>query len=267
MTETSNSQLSSTSYIPVELPLINQPPKLITRNRLGLIEDPDIKYVFNPDNTISWRKMIKPEFLVPNKQFFDRRKQPVPTSIEGLEDNQLLILLGGIKQLCHTRGFRSVTYKLYAARPDYVMVGCKISWLPCYENNNEVVEFEGLADASLTNASGFGANFLAAIAENRAFVRAVRSFLRVNIVGSDEVSGSVPMPIEESPVMDPTDPRTMLQDKLNKKKRTLEDLKSKLKGKPGFEDVDSWNTINDIPKVKVYEIFDLLGKKVKPKQE
>jgi len=41
------------------------PPKLVTRNKYGLIEDQTLNYIFNDDGTINWRKMVKVEHLVP----------------------------------------------------------------------------------------------------------------------------------------------------------------------------------------------------------
>ena len=125
--------------------------------------------------------MIRPEFLVPNKQ----RTQE--TDISKLEDKDLLILLGGIKELAQIRGFKSVGYSIPSATPIYVMAACTIAWVGNYETNNEDIIFEALADASPDNTQSFAKNYLAAIAENRAFVRCVRNFLKINIVGQDEV--------------------------------------------------------------------------------
>ena len=70
-------------------------PDIYKRNEHGLLENVD--YVFNEDGSIDWRSMIKPEFLYPNKGWFDARNKPIPNTIEGLDDKQLLIMLGGIK--------------------------------------------------------------------------------------------------------------------------------------------------------------------------
>ena len=44
------------------------PPRLITRNKYGLIEDANINYIYNDDGTINWRKMVKTEYLDNNRQ-------------------------------------------------------------------------------------------------------------------------------------------------------------------------------------------------------
>ena len=42
------------------------PPKVIKRNEYGLMEGLD--YVYQENGLVNWRKMIKPEYLVPNRQ-------------------------------------------------------------------------------------------------------------------------------------------------------------------------------------------------------
>ena len=75
-------------------------PDLYRRNGEGLLENAN--YIFNEDGSIDWRAMIKSEFLYPNKGWFEARSQALPDSIDGLEDKQLLIMLGGIKELAKT---------------------------------------------------------------------------------------------------------------------------------------------------------------------
>ena len=77
-------------------------PDIWKRDEHGLLESVD--YTFNEDGSVNWRAMISPEHLYPNKGWFEMRKMPAPESIEGLEDHQLLIKLGGIKELAKHRG-------------------------------------------------------------------------------------------------------------------------------------------------------------------
>ena len=157
------------------------PPKLVTRNQYGLIEDQTLNYIFNDDGTINWRKMVKVEHLVPSRQ------KTQETDVSKLQDKDLLILLGGIKELAQIRGYTSVEYKVVAASENYFATSCRITWLPNYETGGKEVVFESLADATLNNTKSFARFFLAAIAENRAFVRCVRNFLKINIVSQEEL--------------------------------------------------------------------------------
>lgn len=161
--------------------------KKIIRNEDGLISD--VEYVFNEDGSINWRAMIKQEFLFPNKSWFDSRKQAIPNTIAGLNDTQLLIKLGGIKEVAKLRGFTSVKYDVIKCEPNYVTVKCGITWIPNYESNYESY-YEDVANATVNNTSDFAIKFLETIAANRAFVRAVRNYLNIHIVGFDEIDSS-----------------------------------------------------------------------------
>ena len=154
---------------------------VLKRSDGGLIDGTD--YVFNDDNTIDWRAMVKTEHLVPD------RNKTSETDVTKLPDTQLIILLGGIKELAQIRGYTSVRYDVKCPSPEYVVATCTIDWIPNYETEGQAVTFSAIGDASLNNTNSFAKNFLGPIAENRAFVRCVRSFLKINIVGKEELVG------------------------------------------------------------------------------
>lgn len=190
---TQNSKVSDgeiqTSKIPSSKALSNQPPSHIDckRNEYGLLNS--VNYSFNEDGSVNWRSMVKPEFVYPNKDWFDLRKQEVPSSPEGLTDKQLLIMLGGIKELAKLRGFTKVKYSLDYPSDNYVVAKCSIEWIPNYENEESVV-YEDVANATANNTDLFCLKFLETIACNRAFIRCVRNFLNIHIVGADEIDKS-----------------------------------------------------------------------------
>lgn len=163
-------------------------PSLYQRDENGLLKN--IQYVFTEDGSVDWRSMIKDEHLFPNKSWFDLRKKDMPRSIEGLKDHQLLIKLSGIKELAKLRGFSNVHYETVKCEDHHVAVSCRISFLPNYETNNELIIFEDMANATIDNTNSFAKKFLETIACNRAFVRCVRNFLNVHIVGDDEIDKS-----------------------------------------------------------------------------
>jgi hypothetical protein len=158
------------------------------RNEHGLLDG--VNYEFNEDGSINWRAMIKPEFLYPNKDWFEGRRQQAPNSIEGLNDKQLLIMLGGIKELAKLRGFNNVSYTISHISEDYVVAKCQISWIGNYETDDRAIIFEDVANATANNTDDFCIKFLETIACNRAFVRCVRNFLNIHIVGADEIDKS-----------------------------------------------------------------------------
>ena len=138
-----------------------------------------------------------PKHLFPNKSWFEARNKAVPTSVDGLQDYQLLIKLAGIKELAKLRGFTRVHYDVIKCEIDHVSVKCEINWIPNFENPKEASDFlppstsfEDLANATVHNTSSFAQKFLETIAANRAFVRCVRNFLNIHIVGADEIDTS-----------------------------------------------------------------------------
>lgn len=217
--------------------------KKFTRNADGLVEG--VEYHYNDDWTINWRKMIKPEFLVPNKEHFERRGQPIPSTTEGLNDNQMLILLGGIKHLARLRGYRSVEHRIVESSPSYCAVETRISWLPNIETGGQEVTFTSLADATARNMNGFAANFPAAIAENRGFVRAVRNFLGIDIAGQDELGGKKDAEEETQDTASVGKPLAFLKGLLARENVTFETFKNRMI-KDEYVGAGDWDSFEDI---------------------
>ena len=229
--------------------------KKIDRNEDGLINGVD--YLFTEDGLIDWRKMVKSAHLVPNK---DRTSE---TDVTKLKDYQLIILLGGIKELAQIRGFADVRYEVVSPHPEYVVATCSITWIPNFETEGREVTFSAIGDASPRNTNSFASNFLGPIAENRAFVRCVRNFLKINIVGKEELGGAdAPTTTNSSSVSDSSmDPRNMLLSVMNEKGISFERIQQKLV-KENYENAEGVESLNDIPKLKVFELIERL-KKVK----
>jgi hypothetical protein len=225
------------------------PPNLITRNQYGLVEDKSLNYIFNEDGSINWRKMVKTEHLVPNRQ------KTQETDVSKLQDKDLLILLGGIKELAQIRGYTSVEYKVVAASENYFATSCRITWLPNYETGGKEIVFESLADASINNTKSFARFFLAAIAENRAFVRCVRNFLKINIVSQEELGDAKLLDDAVTTQDNPTSPHVLLEKVIKEKNISFDVLKKKLI-KEKFENAENLNSISDIPKVKIFELIE-----------
>lgn len=235
-----------------ELPQV-VPPNLITRNKYGLIDDKSLNYVFNDDGSINWRRMVKTEHLVPNRQ------KTQETDVSKLQDKDLLILLGGIKELAQIRGYTSVEYKVVAASENYFATSCRITWLPNYETGGKEIIFESLADATMNNTKSFARFFLAAIAENRAFVRCVRNFLKINIVGQEELGDAKLLYDSSSSNENPTSPHALLEKVMKDKSVNFDQLKKKLI-KESFDNAENLNSILDIPKAKIFELIERIKK-------
>lgn len=234
------------------------PKVLFSRNEYGLINNNAVKYSYTLEGAIDWRKMINPKHLVPNKQNFEKFGKPIPKSIEGLEDKDLLILLAGIKELAQIRGFSSVEYDINSPAGDYIAAVCKITWIPNFETEGRCVTFSAIGDASPFNTTSFGKNFLGPIAENRAFVRCVRNFLKINITGQDEMA---PSPSEQ--IIEDTS-SNILEELMKKHGLTFQKIKDKLIEEK-FDKADSLESISDIPKFKQFELIERIKKKVNKK--
>lgn len=234
-------------------------PNSYSRDENGLLKN--VQYIFNEDGSVNWRAMIKDEHLFPNRSWFDSRNKDCPRSAEGLADHQLLIKLGGIKELAKLRGFTDCYYDIVKCEEDHVAVKCSITFSPNYETGQETTVFSDMANATLNNTSSFATKFLETIACNRAFVRCVRNFLNVHIVGDDEIDKSSPNQ-SASPVVkskknsNPFSPLTTLRNKAESnlgcfdfsdfKEHVREWWRDRVEGIYQNENVSDWQKWEDI---------------------
>lgn len=235
-----------------------------SRDEYGFIRS--IQYQFTPEGLIDWRAMINPEYLVPNRDAFKNQPDVDLKSLDvtTLEDKQLLILLAGIKDLAQIRGYSSVTYQIVENRHDYIGVQCNIVWTPNYETGGQPVVFSALADAHGDNTYSFARNFLLAIAENRAFVRAVRGFLKINVTGNDELGGknnSAPVEESASSAAD-SSPSHLLEKTLREYGYTFESVKQTAIKKQ-MAGAESWETSADVPALSAMKIVAGIKEKAK----
>lgn len=224
------------------------------------------RYEFTEDGLVNWRKMINSKYLVPNLSKFPSGTENKDLNVQDLDDSQLLILLGGIKELANIRGYSKVEYKVFNCTQNHVAVSCKITWLPNFETSNSVVEFESLADAHLDNTKSFAKDFLMAIAENRAFVRAVRNFLRINILGSDELGDTKNQSVVHTEsgtenAIAASHPANVLKEAMSKANISFEKIKETML-KEGVEEASSWNSVSDIPHKMIFSLIQRIKKKL-----
>lgn len=240
-------------------------PDIWKRNEHGLIGSVD--YAFKDDGSVDWRAMVPHEHLYPNKDWFETRRKPVPQTIDGLEDSQLLIKLAGIKELANLRGLQKVSYKVEESSEERCVVTCTISFIPNYETHNsqDGVVFSSIANATIYNTNGFAGKFLECIAENRAFVRAVRNFLGIHIVGADEVDSSKDKsPIQALPRSSAKDisPQGILKEKagveFNDFLQKLRSFYSDGSYKNDPETIKTWKSYKDIPAKECRKLLKLL---------
>jgi hypothetical protein len=248
------------------------------RDKRGLLKN--VEYKFREDGTVDWRAMIPEEFLYINKGWFEARKMPVPKTTEGLEDKQLLVLLGGIKHVARLRGYQSVDYEFAPhSTPEHVAVKCTIHFIENFETKlpqafmgGGTTKFSSLANATMENLSDFVMKFPETIAENRAFVRCVRNFLNINIVGDDEIDkGAELVDTEGSSPNKKNLPSEILRKLATQKlsgdifddfKDELRALYKQKKYKPTVDpkEITTWKDYTDIPKAEVRNIIGTIQK-------
>lgn len=241
-----------------------QGPVHIKRDKDGLITEPNVSYQFDDNGFIDWRKMLDDKWLYPNPT-----KNLRTTDVSKLDDNDLCVLLQGYKELAQIRGYTDVTYDVNSPSADYVVATCTITWKPNYETENEAVIFSAIGDASPANTNGFGALYLGPMAENRAFVRCVRNFLKIGIVGRDELAANAaasrPVTAQASVVNEDggasADPIAMLSSLMGEKNVSFSSVKKKLVDE-GYTNADNIQAVDQIPKLKAFELIERL-KKVK----
>jgi hypothetical protein len=224
----------------------------LKRNELGLIDGVDYKFVSPIE--VDWRKMIKHHYLVPNV------KVTKETNVAKLQDDELLILLAGLKELAFLRGYTNVEFRPCSAYPEYFATVCRINWVGNFETGGQPITFESIGDAHSRNTSGFGSDFLAAIAENRAFARCVRNFLRIHITSKEEMDAATLQPSKGITESNNVDMFGTLAKLMKKKNFSFEKIKESLADE-GMN-VESLHSVTDIPRPKVFELIERL-KKVK----
>lgn len=237
----------------------NSPKILFERNEFGLLKH--VNYTYKEDGSIDWRKLVKPEFLAIKR---DKQREG-EDDVTKYEDKDLLILLAGLKELAQIRGYSSLKFIPSSSNLDFVHILCEIAWLPNYETEGRTVIFQSSSGASIRNTDGMGLSYIAETAENRAFARCIRNFLKINIVSKEEMNESINNQSQGQTQsseaaksdLNPTSPHGMLQGLLTAKNITFEKVKAKFveKQEPGASE---WEQLTDIPTAKVFAIIEKL---------
>ncbi len=243
-------------------------PFKLQRNAYGLLENVD--YKFSPDGFVNWRAMIEPEYLYPNKDWFRKYDQPVPNSIEGLEDCQLIIKIGGLNKLAAIRGFTYVGHFVKHVNDSWVYDECRIEWLPNYETDMKTVTYSYGANSNDKNCGDFMRSFKETQAEYRSQSLCIRKFLNINIVSDAEVDKSDQKGGESN---EESAPSSISQSSLEKQAnnagfKTYEEFREKFLNplaksgaySPTKKPESPWLSYADIPAEECRKIISLIKK-------
>lgn len=248
--------------LPVSTLLNQAAGKAASRDRFGLI--PTVKYHYDDMGFVDWRKMVKDEYVVLNRYALAEKGIDVSTLTDEelnewkakAKDEEKLIKLAGFKEVAWLRGVQAVSFNVVNASDNSMTVVATITWLPNFENELMGVTSSGIATASILNTEEKYAKYLSSIAENRAFVRAVRNGLRIHSLGQDEINNDEPVNVNSS---GPT-PQSALAKVMEQKNLSFEKLKENAI-KRGYEWDDNWKTVADLDVKTAVSIFSGIQKK------
>ncbi len=239
--------------------------ELFQRDAQGLLKN--VNHKFKDDGTVDWKAMIPSKYIVINTEYFEKRQMQVPDSTEGLEDKQVLVLLGGIKELAKIRGVTSINKRVVESSNDRAVVVCSIDFAPNYETGMRPFTYEEVASATLNNTNNFSQLFLETIASNRAFVRAVRNALRIDVVGSDELANFT-MPTNTESGSESEVWHALRDAALNASTpkfpdgfKTFDEFKGVITAK--IAEATEWNDWKDVPASTAFKLIGQLKKQQK----
>jgi hypothetical protein len=232
------------------------------RNYLGLLKN--LEYHYDEFGYINWRQMINPKHVVLNKYAYAKdgvdvmalsQDEQEKLLVNASEDRKLIKLIG-FRELAKIRGFLNVRHDIVYRDPTSVAASCTIDWIPNFECSN-VSTYSTIANASVENVDNNFTPFLESIACNRAFVRTVREFLNIPILGQDEIKNDENVNINKSPTA-----HRMLGEWMTANNFSFEHILAAL-NRNGIELKEDWVNLDVLPTPVVITALELISKKQK----
>jgi hypothetical protein len=208
---------------------------------------------------INWRKIISKEHLALNRYNLAGRgvsiesmsQDEISKLIDESPEEDLVIKLGGFRELAAIRGFEEIDSKIEGFNQDGVSIKVTIKWIANQENPRGLT-VSAIASASPANTDQLFSKFLETIAENRAFIRAVRNSLGIISLGQDEFKQE-DVKIEAQNVKI----QSLLGQAMEKAGVSLEGLKIASSDK-GFIWNDKWTSVEKIDPAAAMSFIPLL---------
>lgn len=151
------------------------------------------EYRYTPEGFIDWRAMVPARFLyVPDdlvsKAVKIAGKPLAEIDLLTLPDNLLRVRIAGLNYLIHVRGVRACTYPHMICREGHAATCCELELIPnCEAPDGEI--WSGQASACRSSMDVKMLPYLETFAENRAFGRAIKRALQINILTDIETGG------------------------------------------------------------------------------
>jgi hypothetical protein len=196
---------------------------------------------------VNWRALIDKKYLALNRMSLAAKGISADTLseedearlIEESPEEDLVIKLAGFRELADLRGFSSLEPKVVSWTPEHVVVSVTITWLP-HEDFNHPLTVGAIASASILNTDNTFSKFLETIAENRAFIRAVRHSLGIVSLGQDEFKlDEVKVEAQNTKI------QSFLSEALKNAELSIDDLKI-IAANHGFTWNEKWTSVEKI---------------------
>lgn len=171
------------------------------RDSDGLLEH--ILHPRTEDRRVAWQDMIPSRYFYVRSEYEteimtqQNVKRKWDIDVTKCEPKQLLVTLDGINYIAALRGIKAIRPQLHTCSPEAVYSTCEIEFIPNFEDPVGLT-VGAQASATLNCVSGKFQLFLGPIAQNRAFVRACRQALHIEILGRDEFDEKASKAYEES---------------------------------------------------------------------
>lgn len=206
-----------------------------------------VNWIRDSFGEIDWKAMVPDEFIILNKfelakkgiEVDDLTDDEVDDIKKKASDRDLIILLGGFKFLAHLRGMVGGH-----GRCDYVSdgqnyVNCRytVDFAERKDLDLPAMSFSAVANASFENVGKDFSIYLETMAENRAFCRAVRMGLNINIVSQEEIDERKEYQVSQVP----EDAVESLKNLMDKKGVDFETFKKGVDSKYKLFDGESLN--------------------------
>lgn len=170
------------------------------RDENGLLKH--IQHPKTPEGRIDWRKLIPIQYLYVSADFetevkvAQNVKSKYDIDVTKVPDKQLVITLAGLKYLARLRGLKAVRASDLHVTDTEVTSICTVEFIP-NQDDPEGLTVGLQASASVYSVSGKFQLYLAALAQNRAYSRAVKDALGIEILGAEEVDFRASKAFEE----------------------------------------------------------------------
>lgn len=239
-----------------------------------------LKTISASTELFDWKSLIPAKYIEINNAWYsqnginprDATEEQKEELKERAGEENLIIKLAGFKHLAHLRGIKKIRYEVREITPDHFGAVCDLTLSECHvtDKNGNInyypeCKIAGVANATTLNTSYPFSMYLESMAENRSFIRAVKTAFNINILGAEELQIQGPA---TAPLLDDSEgtmtPQDSLQELLGREGNTFADLKEGLRKKswPGHE---SWNDFADVPAVDCFSIIQTINAKKKNK--